>query len=164
MQKSEMKRQASQRDLKTVAKTAKNDDDYFEIILKRPGLQHIAESIFSFLNDDVKSMAKCREVSSDFKNLIDRQKTFFIKRIQKMNEAKGRRIGRIHQNGSTITKTIDFVARFPKWKKLLDAYDKSKSLDDLKVVADFMSLFYSKRDYNQTPFYAAVRCCPRWPC
>ena len=154
-----MKRPASQRHLKTAAKRAKSDDDYFEIILKRPGLQHIAESIFSFLNDDVKSMAKCREVSSDFKNLIDRQKTFFIKRIQKMNEAKGRRIGRIHQNGTTITKvkTIDFVARFPKWKKLLDAYDKSKSLDDLKVVADFMSLFYSKRDYNQTPFYAAVQ-------
>ena len=82
MQKSEMKRPASQRHLKTAAKRAKSDDDYFEIILKRPGLQHIAESIFSFLNDDVKSMAKCREVSSDFKNLIDRQKTFFIKRIQ----------------------------------------------------------------------------------
>ena len=104
--------------------TNNTEDDYFEIVLKTPGLQHIAESILSFLNDDVKSMAKCREVSSDFKNLIDHQKSFFIKRIQKMNEAK------IYPSKEILTygvidgefKKIDFwrfVDLFPKWKVLL---------------------------------------------
>ena len=125
--------------------SAKPKYDYFEIVLKTPGLQHIAESILSFLNDDVKSMAKCREVSSDFKNLIDHQKSFFIKRIQKLNEANGKylRGGIYYSNGQVIIepefKEIDFVSRFPEWKFLLDAYDTSKSLEDLKIVADFMS-------------------------
>ena len=59
-------------------------------------------------------------------------------------------IEKLHEN-------IDFVIRFPEWKLLLDAYNSSKSLEDLKVVADLMSPFYSKKNYNQSPFYNAVQ-------
>ena len=39
----------------------------------------------------------------------------------------------------------------------MDAYNSSESLEDLKVVADLMSPFYSKKNYNQSPFYNAVQ-------
>ena len=40
-------------EMKQKAKTSKAEDNYFTIVLKTPGLQHIAENILSFLNNDV---------------------------------------------------------------------------------------------------------------
>ena len=61
-----------------------------------------------------------------------------------MNEAKGRYENiRFFDQNCTIEKlheNIDFVIRFPEWKLLLDAYNSSKSLEDLKVVADTILL------------------------
>ena len=66
-----------------------------EIILSNPGLQYIAENIIKHL--DIKSVAKCREVSSSFLDLIDGQKFWYIEQIKKFHNARGNRYSRDHQ-------------------------------------------------------------------
>ena len=66
----------------TLKKKAKIEEEtsHFEYILKNPGLQHIVENILSSL--DVKTVTKCREVSQDFKEVINSTKSFHIQKIE----------------------------------------------------------------------------------
>ena len=111
----------------------------FEVILDNSGLQHIAENILKHL--DIQSIAKCREVSSPFLDLIDGQKFWYIEQIKKMNNAKGKQFASI----------IKFE------KILLDAFDDRKTLKELKIVAKFMTKYLAENDFTNSPFYQAFK-------
>ena len=110
-----------------------------EIILSNPGLQYIAENIIKHL--DIKSVAKCREVSSSFLDLIDGQKFWYIEQIKKFHNARGNR-----------------YLCFKHEQILLDAFDNRKNLAELKIVAKFITKYLAEHDFTaNSPFYQAFK-------
>ena len=123
----------------------------FEVILSNPGLQHIGENILKHL--DIQSVAKCREVSSSFLDLIDGQKFWYIEQIKKMNNAKGKQTNR--STGTSLIKEFTSIFKFEKI--LLDAFDDRKTLKELKIVAKFMTKYLAENDFTNSPFYQAFK-------
>ena len=123
----------------------------FEVILSNPGLQHIGENILKHL--DIQSVAKCREVSSSFLDLIDGQKFWYIEQIKIMNIAKGKQTNR--STGTSLIKEFTSIFKFEKI--LLDAFDDRKTLTELKIVAKFMTKYLAENDFTNSPFYQAFK-------
>ena len=99
--------------------------------IDNPGLEHIGVLIVRHL--DTQSVAKCREVSRPFQELIDGQKFWYIRQIQKGNCFKGH------------------------WQTVLNTYDESKPLFELKIVARLWTAYMLKKDFAISPFFFAVK-------
>ena len=106
----------------------------FEVILSNPGLQHIGENILKHL--DIQSVAKCREVSSSFLDLIDGQKFWYIEQIKKYFFSP-------HE--------------FNFEKILIGAFDHRKTLTELKIVAQFTTKYLAKKDFTNSLIYQAFK-------
>ena len=105
-----------------------------EIILSNPGLQYIAENIIKHL--DIKSVAKCREVSSSFLDLIDGQKFWHIEQIKQYFHS-------LHE--------------FKREKILIGAFDHRKTLTELKIVAQFTTKYLAMKDFTNSLIYQAFK-------
>ena len=131
-----------------------DETSFMEIILRTPGLKHIAENIVKDL--DIQSAAKCREVSTNFQDLIDDQKFWYVQQIQKINTAKGKRNLEI-RFGEKTQEIVEFTSVFKHKKILLDSFDARKPLAELKIVAKYITEFLAKKDFNTSPFYQAFK-------
>ena len=82
-----------------------------EIITKSPGLQHISESIFEYL--DKKDLLNCRLVSKSLKKVLD-QPNFWFKKLETedvpnvnlMNKSLKTR-GNIHKTWKTLAQNLE---------------------------------------------------------
>ena len=128
--------------------------NFMEIILRTPGLQHIAETIVKYL--DIQSVTKCRRVSTTFQDLIDNQKFWHVQQIQKINIAKGKRNLEI-RFGEKTQEIVEFTSVFKHKKILLDSFDARKPLAELKIVAKYITEFLAKKDFSTSPFYQAFK-------
>ena len=99
--------------------------------IDNPGLEHIGVLIIKHL--DIQSVAKCREVSRPFQELIDGQKFWYIQQIQKGNCFKGH------------------------WQSVLNTYDYSKPLVELKTVARLLTAYMLRKEFTISPFYFAAK-------
>jgi len=130
------------------------ETSFMEIILRTPGLQHIAECIVKYL--DIQSVAQCRRVSTTFQELIDNQKFWYVQQIQKINTAKGKRNLEI-RFGEKTQEIVEFTSVFKHKKILLDSFDARKPLVELKIVAKYITEFLAKKNFNTSPFYQAFK-------
>ena len=115
-----------------------------------PGLRHIAETIV--YNLDNQSAGKCQLVSKSFRDIIE-EKFQYIRQIQKIKSAKGRR----SIEGETSIVEFTSIHHFQHQVALLDAIDLGKSFRDLKIVAKYITAYVAKQDFSTSPFYQACK-------
>ena len=130
------------------------ENSFMENILSNPGLRHIVEDIVKHL--DNQSVDKCQRVSTSFQDIIEEHKLHYVHQIQKIKSAKGRR-----SNGGR-TRRVKFTSILHSQHQiaLLESFDVRKPLRDLKIVANFITAYVAKQDFNTSPFYQAFK---RWP-
>lgn len=141
----------------TLKKKAKVEEEtsHFEYILKNPGLQHIVENILASL--DVKTLTKCREVSQDFKEVINSTKSFHIQKIEWiMKNFKDKYLKEIDQIDQT-ERWLMQVTDFDALQKLMKTFDDTKPLCNLQTVADLLSLYIVRKDFGNSPLFFAVK-------
>ena len=128
-----------------------------ENIINNEGLLHIGELIVSYL--DMESLVACRLVSKAMKVLVEDKKLWYIRQIQGLLNIK---VKYMHRCGILINKEeeVPWLVRNPLWRQMLEPFDDmSKPLEDLRVVANFMT-YYFIEGYGETypsPIFIATK-------
>ena len=94
--------------------------------MKTDLLSHIAVNIFSQLSDKV--LGECRRTNKAWKEFIDKQKFYYIRQL-----------------ANTKSKQPKFFSINKQWNTIVDKFDESQSLPDLKNMNVFLKHFFKTK-------------------
>ena len=97
-----------------------------EHLMKTDLLSHIAVNIFSQLSDKV--LGECRRTNKAWKEFIDKQKFYYIRQLT-----------------NTKSKQPKFFSINKQWNTIVDKFDESQSLPDLKNMNVFLKHFFKTK-------------------
>ena len=86
-------------------------DEAFEKILNTPGLQHIAEKIFGYLN--VKDLENCQEINQSSKKILDNP-MFWLRKFRGLSKENRNDWTKVIQSVKN-TERSDFIISYLKW-------------------------------------------------
>ena len=100
----------------------------FDSLVQNPGLQHIAERVFSFL--EAKDLAKCRLVSRKWRDTIDPLRYWWILHLKPIKTTRMK-----FQEYRDPAEEALFLEKFPKWNEVFAAAeDKVDSLTIMNLI------------------------------
>ena len=102
-------------------------ENQFEMDLLVEAFDHVAINIFVRLDD--KSLANCRRVKKTWKKLIDNQKFYFIRQITQCQKKHG-----------------SFFKSNKQWQEILQDFDTTQKLLDLKNMSIFLKEFFKLKN------------------
>ena len=115
------------------------ENSHMEYILANPGLRLIADTIISYL--DLPDLKRCQQVSQDFKYIITER---FVKKIRMFRKNLSSILPKNKRNNIST------------WYQFLETFDEVSTIEELKVVADFLELYSKKKNQGKSPFLVAI--------
>ena len=111
----------------------------FDSLVQNPGLQHIAELVFSFL--EAKDLTKCRLVSRKWRDTIDPLRYWWILHLKPIKTIK-MRYKYSNEDGEDQIEEVLFLEKFPKWNEVFDYFETQANLENLKRFVDAMQIYH----------------------
>ena len=122
----------------------------FDSLVQNPGLQHIAEVVFSFL--EAKDLAKCRLVSRKWRDTIDPQRYWWILHLKPIKTTRMK----FQEYRNEAAEEALFLDKFPKWNEVFDYFETQVNLETLKRFVGAMQKFHKSGTVFGCPLTLAI--------
>ena len=115
-----------------------------DCLVQNPGLKHIAELIFSFL--EAKDLAQCRLVTNEWKCVIDAHKHWWILQLRSIKTTE-------KKFGSVVHVLENFP---PNWNEVYHYFETRESLENLKRFVAALQTYCKARTTYGCPLSTAI--------
>ena len=119
--------------LDVISKQRNHETQKMDAFVKSQGLNHLAIAILIYLDD--KSLVQCRQIKKSWKALIDNQKFFYIRQLQKLVE----------------NNQLFFTFKNRQWFQIVDGISRLRRLYKLTMIKNMTKLltqfFKAKSSY-----------------
>ena len=139
----------------SVSKTEIESFSIIDWLINNPGLIHVAEQIFGYLNNE--TLLSCLLVSNPWNTYLNNESRILSWR--KLEWLHNKKIDAAPK-GSRYRKAHSILSLFPDWINVLNYFKRKGSLEDLKEIVTVLELYVTKYEatsglYISSPLLAA---------